>query len=96
LHEVNSVQERHETSKKVLTVAHTNHERYIVNLHALHNGLHLRKVLPRNLTAPIPWSQDRYKLHNQMSQRLQKENPGKRAEAAAKAKATRDQKKKAG
>ena len=94
MHEVDAIQERQETSKKVLTVTHTNSERYSINLHALHNCLHLRKVLPRDLTAPVPWSQDRRKLHSQVAEKLQKENPGKRAEAAAKAKATRERNKK--
>ena len=93
LHEVDAIQERHETSGKVLTVAHTNYERYFINVHALHNCLYLRKVLPRDLVAPVPWSQDRHNLHNQMARKLQKENPEKRAEAAAKAKVTRDWKK---
>ena len=92
--EVSTVQERQETSKKELTVTHSNHECYFINTHALHNCSLLRRALPQNLTVPVPWVQDRHKLHGEMTQRLQKENPGKRAEAAAKAKATRDRKKK--
>ena len=95
LDEVNAqVQERQETSKKLSTIAHSDHKRYFINTHALHNCSLLRKVLPRSLTAPIPWAQDRRKLHGEMAQCLQKENPEKRADAAAKAKATRDKKKK--
>ena len=94
MHEVDAVQERQETSKKLLAVAHSDYERYFINTHALHNCSLLRKVLPRSLTVPVPWVQDRRKLHGEMARHLQKENPEKRAEVKAKAKATRDRKKK--
>jgi hypothetical protein len=92
--ETRTFQDREETSKVELTVKHSNFNRYIVNLHAHHNAWRLRKVLPRNLTAPVPYTPDRHKLHSEAAQELRKTNPAKRAEAAAKAKATREQKKK--
>lgn len=55
-----------------------------------HNAWRLRKVLPRDLTAPVPYTLDRKKLHTEAARELQKKNPVKRAEAAAKAKATRE------
>ena len=93
LAETNLFQEHKETSKTQLAVKHSNVDRYIINLHAHHNAWRLRKVLPRNLTAPTPYTSDRQKFHDEAAQRLQKENPAKRAEAAAKARATRARKK---
>jgi len=76
-----------------LTVEHSCLDRYIVNLHARHNAWRLQKVLPRDLTAPIPYTLDRQKLHAEAAQELQKKNPEKRAEAAIRAKATRERNK---
>lgn len=76
-----------------LAVEHSTFSRYIINLHAHHNAWRLRKVLPRNLTAPVPYTVDRRKLHTEAAQELRKKNPPKRAEAAAKAKATRERNK---
>jgi hypothetical protein len=90
----NALQDREETSRTELVVEHSSFHRYIVNLHAHHNAWRLRKVLPRNLTAPKPYTLDRRKLHNEAAQELRKKNPAKRAEATAKAKATRERKKK--
>ena len=88
--ETNVLQDREETSRTELTVEHSNLDRYLINLHAHHNAWRLRKVLPRVLTAPVPYTLDRKKLHTEAARELQKKNPAKRAEAAAKAKATRE------
>jgi hypothetical protein len=90
----NARQDREETSKTELVVEHSNYNRYIINLHAHHNAWRLRKVLPRNLTAPEPNSSDRHKLHTEAAQELRKKNPAKRAEAAVKTKATKERNKK--
>lgn len=87
-------QDRELTSMTELIVEHSNFNRYFVNLHAHHNAWRLRKVLPRNLTAPAPYTTDRQKLHSEAAQELREKNPQKRAEAAARAKATRERKKK--
>ena len=88
-----ALQDYEETSRTELTVEHSDFDRYAINLHAHHNAWRLRKVLSRDLTAPVPYTSDRQKLHSEAAQELQKENPGKRAEAAARAKATRERKK---
>jgi len=48
------------------------------------------KGSPRALTAPVPYTLDRKKLHTEAARELQKKNPIKREEAKAKAKATRE------
>ena len=92
--ETHSLQDREETSRMELAVKHSSVERYVINLHAHHNAWRLRKVLPRNLTAPVPYTSDRRKLHDEAAKELQKKNPAKRAQAVAKAKATRERNKK--
>jgi hypothetical protein len=77
-----------------LTIKHSDFACFVINLHAHHNAWRLRKVLPRDLTAPVPYTLDRKKLHVEAAQKLQKTNPAKRAEAAAKSKATRERNKK--
>ena len=76
-------------------MTHSSHDKFFINLHALHNAWRLRKVLPRNLTEPIPYVTDREKFHHDMAKKLQKTNPEKRAKAKEKAKETREQKKRA-
>jgi len=88
--ETNVLQDREETSRTELTVKHSGFARYLINLHAHHNAWRLRKVLPRTLTAPVPYTSDRKKLHTEAARELQEKNPAKRAEATAKAKATRE------
>jgi len=90
--ETKVLQDREETSRKELTAKHSNFDRYLINLHAHHNAWRLRKVLPRVLTTPVPYTLDRKKLHTEAARELQKKNPAKRADAVAKAKATREQK----
>ena len=75
------------------TIIHSTHDRFFINLHALHNAWRLREVLPRNLTEPTPYITDREEFHHMMARKLQKNNPQKRAKAKEKAKDTRAQKK---
>jgi len=92
--ETSTFQDCEETSKTELAVKHSNIDRYIINLHAHHNAWRLRKVLPHDITTPVPYTSDCLKLHIEAMRQLQKKNPAKRAEAAARAKTTREQKKK--
>jgi len=84
------IQDHEETSRTELTIKHSNFDRHPTNLHAHHNAWRLRKVLPRVLTAPVPYTLNRKKFHTQVAKELQKKNPAKRAEATAKANATRE------
>ena len=92
--ETNVLQDREETSITRLAVKHSHFDHYIVNLHAHHNAWRLRKVLPRHLTAPVPYTSDRKKLHDEAAQELRTKNSEKREQAVAKAKATRERNKK--
>ena len=76
-------------------VMHSAHDKYFINLHALHNGWRLHEVLPRNLTKPKPYFANREEFHREMATKLQKANPKKRAKEKEKAKDTREQKKRA-
>ena len=74
---------------------HSTHDKFFINLHALHNAWRIREVLPRNLTEPVPYITNRKEFHHEMARKLQKTNPKKRAKAKEKAKDTRERKKRA-
>lgn len=62
-------------------------------MHALHNASLIRETLPRNLTKPIPYFEDRRAKHLEFAARLQVSGPAKRAQTQAKAADTRARKK---
>jgi hypothetical protein len=84
------MQERQETSRTVALIAHEDDNHFVINLHALHNATLLRKILPRQLTAPKPLYEDRRARHNEIAAGLRITQAEKRARTAAKTKATRD------
>lgn len=87
-------QERLMSTQMQSTIKHSNDDDYIVNMHALHNAQLLRETLPRCLTAPIPYTVDRKAKHDELAAKLRVSGLMKRAETAAKAKATREKNKK--
>ncbi|KAJ7659002.1 hypothetical protein B0H17DRAFT_1163196 [Mycena rosella] len=87
-------QERVVTNRTELQTAHSPEQRFILNMHALHNAHFLREVLPRVLTAPISYLQDRVASHHRFAAQLRETGPAKRAETQAKTKATRAKNKK--
>ena len=76
-------------------IVHSTHDKYFINLHALHNAWRLRETLPRTLTEPVPYIPNREEFHYEMAKKLQKANPKKRARAKEKAKDTRERKRRA-
>ncbi|KAJ7083339.1 hypothetical protein B0H15DRAFT_785013 [Mycena belliarum] len=82
-------QERILTSRTEMITKHSAEQRFILNLHALHNAHLIRGVLPRSLTAPIPYLQDRIASHSRFAAQLRLSGPAKRAETRAKTQATR-------
>ncbi|KAH9920179.1 uncharacterized protein B0H18DRAFT_881265 [Fomitopsis serialis] len=85
-------QERQETARVRQVIEHVGDaNRYILNMHALHNAALIRQALPRKLTAPKPYIPvgERTKRHHEIAGQLQVSGPQKRADAQAKAAETR-------
>ncbi|KAH9837659.1 uncharacterized protein C8Q71DRAFT_706460, partial [Rhodofomes roseus] len=83
------IQEGRETKRTRNVWTHAKTERYILNMHALHNAALLRQTLPRDLTAPKYYVEDRVAKHREISASLRISGPAKRAEAKVKAAETR-------
>ncbi|KAK7008238.1 hypothetical protein R3P38DRAFT_2948527 [Favolaschia claudopus] len=83
------LQERIVTERMELQIKHSEQEHFILNMHALHNAHLIREVLPRNLSAPIPYLSDRVATHSRLAAQLRETGPAKRAETRAKTQATR-------
>lgn len=86
-------QERHETSRTRRTLQHTQMERYLLNMHALHNADLIRQILPRHHWAPKCYVADRKAAHQEFAAKARSLGTKKREETAAKAAATRARKK---
>ncbi|KAI0044842.1 hypothetical protein FA95DRAFT_1458150, partial [Auriscalpium vulgare] len=56
-------QERQDTTLFEQRIQHNDDDLYVINMHAIHNAAILRDSLPRALTAPRPYVQDRATLH---------------------------------
>lgn len=84
------MQEREQTTRKLQLIAHEDDKHFVLNLHALHNVVLLRRALPRHLTIPIPLYQDRKAQHFAIAAQLRVSQADKRAKTAAKTKATRE------
>jgi hypothetical protein len=89
-------QERIFTDLTELEISHSPEQRFILNMHALHNAHLIRDILPRSLTEPIPYLQDRAASHGRFAAQLRETGPAKRAETQAKTKATREKNKQKG
>ncbi|KAJ6615280.1 hypothetical protein B0H10DRAFT_1746857, partial [Mycena sp. CBHHK59/15] len=53
-----------------LQTVHSEEAQFILNMHALHNAHLIREVLPRTLTAPVPYLNDRTAAHNRFATQL--------------------------
>ncbi|KAJ6576116.1 hypothetical protein DFH09DRAFT_1078464 [Mycena vulgaris] len=82
-------QEHIVTDRTELQIAHTAEQRFIVNMHGLHSAHLIREVLPRTLTAPVPYLQDHSASHQRFAATLRETGPARRAEIRAKTQATR-------
>jgi hypothetical protein len=58
---------------------------FLINTHAFHNAHLIRAILPRALTAPIPYIVDRRTHHDQIAQKMRVTQESKRAATALKA-----------
>ncbi|KAJ7104568.1 hypothetical protein C8R43DRAFT_1092216 [Mycena crocata] len=82
-------QERIVTDRTEVQLKHSEEQRFILNMHGLHNAHLIRDILPRSLTEPIPYLQDRATSHQRFAAQLRETGPARRAEIQAKAQATR-------
>ncbi|KAK7047084.1 hypothetical protein VNI00_006746 [Paramarasmius palmivorus] len=81
-------QERIQSSATRTIWVHRNHDRYIVNLHALHNARLIQKYLPRHLTTPRPLYTDRIRRLTKMGQELEESAQKQKEDTNAKRKET--------
>ncbi|KAJ7333234.1 hypothetical protein DFH08DRAFT_666738, partial [Mycena albidolilacea] len=85
------LQERIVTDRTEQKVKHSPESRFILNMHALHNAHSIREVLPRSLTSPVPYLQDRLASHTRFAEQLRITGPAKRAATRDKTQETRTQ-----
>lgn len=85
-------QERVLTEIEELYIEHTDDTRYLINTHALHNAAIVRKILPRNLTAPVPYLNpaQRESEHHKMAAILRAAQDKRRTKEAAARRERRD------
>ncbi|OBZ68017.1 hypothetical protein A0H81_11962 [Grifola frondosa] len=86
-------QERQDTEITEPMWEHSDDNKFILNLHALHNAALTRRILPRYLTEPLPYLQDRISEHKDMAAKLRVIHDARRQKEADARKA-RQQKKK--
>lgn len=79
------VQEHVESGVMETYIEHKPLDVFLINTHAFHNAHLIRAILPRDLTAPIPYAADRRSHHDQIAQKLRLAQDSKRAAAAKKA-----------
>lgn len=82
-------QERNTTSRPHKAVLHRNQIRFFLNMHGLHNAALIRQALPRRFSKPTHYLEDRTSKHQEYAVAAKKLIITKRAEATARAKATR-------
>ncbi|KAL7280426.1 hypothetical protein ACG7TL_005354 [Trametes sanguinea] len=63
-------QERRETNLTTPVIKHVDDDLYLLNTHALHHAALVRKALPRELTKPIPYINDRVDAHKRIAVEL--------------------------
>ncbi|KAF8799648.1 hypothetical protein BYT27DRAFT_7033750, partial [Phlegmacium glaucopus] len=63
-------QEQQDSGVEIAVIKHTGLSRYIINTHSLHNSHLIRDALPRNLTKPIPYLENRHQTHDELAAKL--------------------------
>jgi len=79
------MQERILSEKTEAYIEHKPVDRYLVNTHAFHNAHLIRAILPRHLTIPIPYAEDRQAHHIRIAAKLQVSQEARRIKTARKA-----------
>ncbi|THU93255.1 hypothetical protein K435DRAFT_670511, partial [Dendrothele bispora CBS 962.96] len=91
------MQERVKSDQTESFIEHKPVDRFLINLCAFHNSHLIRRILPRELTAPIPLFADRRREHNRCAEVLRhvvgkrKEQTKKKQEETARQKASDDE-----
>ena len=79
------MQEQKESGQTEKYVEHKAVDHYLVNTHAFHNAHLIRTALPRDLTRPLHYAQDRQKHHNELATLFRETQDSKRVANAQKA-----------
>lgn len=74
-------------------VEHVDDGNFVINMHAIHNAALIRKALPRHLTKPKPYLQDKDKTLSEIALKLNTAITTRRAETNAKNAAARAKRK---
>jgi hypothetical protein len=78
------LQERIESGITEEFIEHKPLDEFLINIHAFHNAHLIRAILPRDLTAPIPYTVDRRAHHDHIAETLRTAQDAKRAVTALK------------
>ena len=90
------IQEREQTTRTIPHMEHADDNKFLVNMHAIHNASLIRETVKTVYGGPKPYfGMDRRSHHNAAAARLRVSGPKKRAEANEKRKATRERNKSA-
>ena len=79
------MQERVQSGRTEMYIEHKFVSRYLINTHAFHNAHLIRAILPRHLTVPIPYAQDREAHHNRIAANFRVSQDTRRVANALKA-----------
>jgi hypothetical protein len=85
-------QERKVSDRIETFIEHKGDDRFLLNLYAFHNAHLIRRILPRNLTKPIPFFPNRQEHHGQNAEQLRKTLNKRQKETQKKREATRKRK----
>lgn len=90
------IQEREQTTRTIPYMEHADDDKFLVNMHAIHNASLIRETVKTVYKGPKPYfGTDRRSHHDAAAARLRVSGPKKRAEANEKRKATRERNKSA-
>ena len=86
--------DRQAMAKVERRMIHSAHNKFFIDLHALHNAWRLREVLPQKLTEPMPYVADHQEFHHKMARNCRRAAP-KSVPKRRRGRRTREQKKRA-
>jgi len=78
------MQERKESGQTEMFIEHKPVDCFLINTHAFHNSHLIRAILPRNLTAPIAYAEDRQRHHHNLATTFRMSQDAKRVANALK------------